>query len=90
VAALFLGPGLHVYTFAWATLLLLVGTYALVKLAQFDPQMDDVLVRYAAYDRVYDPEAPADVHKPWWRLWDSSISVLAGPSRPAVPTPREI
>src|SRR5690242_18616524 len=59
VAALFLGPGLHVYTFAWATLLLLVGTYALVKLAQFDPQMDDVLVRYAAYDRVYDPEAPA-------------------------------
>jgi type IV secretory pathway TrbD component len=89
VAALFLGPGIHIYTFAWATLLLLVGTYALSKLAQTDPQMDDVLVRYSTYDRIYDPEAPADVLKPWWRFWETT-SALAGPLRPAVPTPKEI
>jgi type IV secretory pathway TrbD component len=89
VAALFLGPGIHIYTFAWATALLVIGTYALGKLAQIDPQMDDVLVRYAGYDRVYDPEAPADWGNPWWRFWNTT-STLAGPLRPAVPTPKEI
>jgi type IV secretory pathway TrbD component len=89
VAALFLGPGIHLYTFAWATVLLIAGTYALGKLAQMDPQMDDVLVRYGSYDRVYDPEAPADWRNPWWRIWNTT-STLAGPLRPAVPTPKEI
>jgi type IV secretory pathway TrbD component len=89
VAALFLGPGIHLYTFAWATALLVIGTYALGKLAQIDPQMDDVLVRFASYDRVYDPEAPADWRNPWWRIWNTT-SALAGALRPAVPTPKEI
>jgi type IV secretory pathway TrbD component len=84
--ALIFGPGFHVYTLAEAGILLTVGPYALGKLAQYDAQFEDVLLRYWNYDRVYDAESPPP---PKVHFWQSTIA-LAGRQRPAVPTPKEI
>jgi hypothetical protein len=80
IVTLILGPGFHVYTIALAVVLLIVGTYALGKLAQ--------------YDRVYDAESPLENHVSLWasvrHLSVLAGKPLAGPLRPCVPTPRKI
>jgi type IV secretory pathway TrbD component len=94
VVTLILGPGIHIYTVAIAVALLIVGTYALGKLAEYDPQCEAVMIRYAAYDRVYEAESPLAVHESLWsklnELTDFMPKPLAGPRRPSVPTPGEI
>lgn len=94
VAALILGPGLHIYTIAIAMVLLIVGRIALAKLAEYDPQCEALLIRYSTYDRVYDAESPIGAHESLWsqlvELTNTMPKPLAGPRRPSVPTPREI
>jgi hypothetical protein len=91
IGALILGPGLHVYTLTVAAALLAVGPWSLAKLATYDPQFEAIVMRYATYDRVYDPETPLYCYEPFWpSLTTLTGSPLAGPRRPAVPTPREV
>lgn len=94
IVTLFLGPGIHPYTVAIAVVLLIVGPWALAKLAEYDPQCEAILIRYSTYDRVYDAESPLGVQESLrTRVQDLTRVVakpLAGPRRPAVPTPREI
>jgi hypothetical protein len=53
-----------------------------------------VLIRYSTYDRVYEAESPLGVHESLWsqlgELTNTMPKPLAGPRRPAVPTPGEI
>lgn len=94
VVTLILGPGIHVYTIALAIPLLIVGTYALGRLAQYDPECEAILIRYATYDRVYDAESPLCGDESFWasvrHLSVLAGKPLAGPLRPCVPTPRKI
>jgi type IV secretory pathway TrbD component len=94
IVTLILGPGFHVYTIALAVVLLIVGTYALGKLAQYDPEFEAILIRYETYDRVYDAESPLENHVSLWasvrHLSVLAGKPLAGPLRPCVPTPRKI
>jgi type IV secretory pathway TrbD component len=85
-AVVALGAGLHWYTLACAALLLTVGPYGLGKLAAYDPQLEDVLRRYASYQYVYDAEAPVGLRKPFF----GSSRALPAPKRPAVPSVKEI
>lgn len=81
-------PNIHTYTVIM-TLVLVVVLYPLfVKLAEYDKQAGAIFFRYVTYDRVYDPEAPLRSRRSFsrWLLG----SPLAGPARPAVPTPTEI
>jgi type IV secretory pathway TrbD component len=94
VVTLILGPGFHTYTLALAAGLLVIGPYALAKLANYDPQFEAIFLRYAAYDRVYDADVPyypepAGLIESWTSL-TGQRKLLAGPDRPAVPTPRYI
>jgi type IV secretory pathway TrbD component len=94
VGAEILGPGIHIYTIAIAVALLIVGRWALAKLAEYDQQCEAVLIRYSTYDRVYEAESPLGVHESLWsqlgELTNTRPKPLAGPRRPAVPTPGEI
>jgi type IV secretory pathway TrbD component len=94
IVTLILGPGLHVYTLALAAGLLIVGPYVLAKLANYDPQFEAIMIRYAVYDHVYDADVPYyPAHVGWLESWTSfsgQRKLLAGPDRPAVPTPREL
>ena len=94
VGAEILGPGIHIYTLAIAIALLIVGRWALAKLAEYDPQCEALLIRYSTYDRVYEAESPLGVHESLWsqlgELTNTMPKPLAGPRRPAVPTPGEI
>jgi hypothetical protein len=94
IVTLIIGPGIHSYTLAIAIGLLLAGPVALGKLAEYDPQFEDVILRYAAYDRIYDAESPLGVHESlWFQLGELTNTIpkpLAGARRPAVPTPGEI
>ena len=94
IVTLILGPGFHVYTLALAAGLLLVGPWCLAKLANYDPQLEAIIIRYAAYDRVYDADVPYDpAPAGWLESWTSFTGpgkTLAGPGRPAVPTPGEL
>jgi type IV secretory pathway TrbD component len=94
VAALILGPGIHVYTIAIAVALLIVGRWLLGKLAEHDSQCEAILIRYVAYDRIYEAESPLSIHESLWsqlgELTNLMPKPLAGPRRPSVPTPGEI
>jgi type IV secretory pathway TrbD component len=85
-AALIGGGGLHWYTLVCAALLLGLGSYALGKLAAYDPQFEQIVQRYAGYHAVYDAESPADSQAPTFQ-WSQT---LPGLKRPAVPNSREI
>jgi type IV secretory pathway TrbD component len=94
IVTLTLGPGFHVYTLALAVALLIVGPYALAKLANYDPKFHEIIGRYGAYDSVYDAEVPYyPARASWVKSWTSfsgQRKLLAGPDRPAVPTPKEL
>ena len=81
-AVVALGAGLHWYTLVIAALLLTLGPYGLGKLAAYDPQLEQVLWRYASYQPVYDAEAPAGVR--------GLSRALPTPKRPAVPSVKEV
>jgi type IV secretory pathway TrbD component len=85
VIAILAGGGIDWYTLLLAAVLLVAGSYALRKLAGFDPQFERVAWRYSSYALVYDAETPAETKPSFWGSRE-----LAGPSRPAVPTRREI
>ena len=94
IVTLILGPGFHVYTLALAVALLIVGPYALAKLANYDSQFEAIIIRYASYDRVYDADVPyyparaGNIES--WTSFSGQRKLLAGPDRPAVPTLREL
>jgi hypothetical protein len=94
VGALILGPGIHIYTIVIALVLLIVGRWALVKLAEYDPQCEAILIRYSTYDWVYEAESPLEVYETLWsrlvELTNTTAKPLAGPGRPAVPTRGEV
>ena len=94
VGAEILGPGIHTYSIAIAVALLIVGRWALAKLAEYDPQCQAVLIRYSTYDRVYEAETPLGVDESLWsqlgELTNTMPKPIAGPRRPAVPTPGDI
>jgi type IV secretory pathway TrbD component len=94
VVTLILGPGFHTYTLALAVGLLVIGPYALAKLANYDAQFEAIILRYAAYDRVYDADVPyyperASLIESWTSL-TGQRKLLAGPARPAIPKPKHI
>jgi type IV secretory pathway TrbD component len=94
VGAEILGPGIHIYTIAIAVVLLIAGRWALAKLAEYDPQCEAILLRYEAYDWVYEAESPLGVQESLrsqlGELTNAMPKPLAGPRRPSVPTPGEI
>ncbi len=94
IVTLILGPGLHIYTLSLAGGLLLVGPWCLAKLANYDAQFEAIMLRYGAYDRVYDADVPYYPERAGWiESWTSFTGQrknIAGPDRPAVPTPREL
>ena len=81
-AVVALGAGLHWYTLVIAALLLTLGPYGLGKLAAYDPQLEQVLWRYASYQPVYHAEAPAGAR--------GLSRALPTPKRPAVPSVKEV
>jgi type IV secretory pathway TrbD component len=85
VAAILAAGGIDWYTIVLAMLLLLGGGYALRRLASYDPQFERVAWRYSSYALIYDAETPAETRAGFFGRRE-----LAGPSRPAVPTTREI
>ena len=85
-AAALLSLGLQWYTLILAASLLLGGPLVLRKLAAYDAQFEAVIRRYASYQAVYEPEAPAGA-RPASFLWPEG---LPGEKRPAVPGIREV
>lgn len=86
VAAILAGGGIDWYTLVLAGLLLVGGGYALRKLASYDPQFERVAWRYSSYALIYDAETPAETRRGFF----FGRRELAGPSRPAVPSTREL
>jgi hypothetical protein len=80
VAAILTAGGIDWYTVALGLALLFGGSYALRKLASYDPQFERVIWRYSSYALVYDAETPAATRSGFFGRRE-----LAGPARPAVP-----
>ena len=80
-AAALIAARIEWYTVLLAAVLLTVVPYGLRQLADYDPQFEMIVKRYMAYQPVYEAESTANRR---------TARVLAGPQRPAVPTPKEI
>src|SRR5271155_1935781 len=75
-AALIFGGGLHWYTVAMGAFLLIIGHWALVQAAKFDPQLSQVYIRHIRYQDYYPARAP--------------IATASARIHASVPTPKEM